>query len=215
MLNSADLVNKLFVPFEALSPKVYRVDATTFPRQREANPMKYWGRDAKANADAHLSDWADTAALMKHADGQCGAWARFFRDVIWAQGGAGAAFFLAKIIPDLNGLVGVISRGFWVKNEKLTCTPPMDPTPLSTGIAGQGMPDPLVKVFVDHTIVKFNGMIYDPSYGKAYRVPSTALLEWQRASLDCVGFQAGRNRSYSKNDSPTWPLKVTVVGTSP
>ena len=77
------------------------------------------------------------------------------------------------------------------------------------------MPDPLVKVFVDHTIVKFNGMIYDPSYGKAYRVPSTALLEWQRASLDCVGFQAGRNRSYSKNDSPTWPLKVTVVGTSP
>jgi hypothetical protein len=166
-------------------------------RVHSSAPMQYWGPNASGNAD--------TASLLAAGDGQCGAWARFLRDVIKAQGiqGAEARQVLPKPPQD-----SVLQRNaLWVKNQDLSplsASPPGPPTPLQ-GIAGQGLSNPSQSVFKDHGVTVYGGTVYDPSYGVAFG----SLVEWQRDSLDAVSFRDPQgNIVFSTNSGATWPQLV-------
>lgn len=143
----------------------------------------------------------DVAGLLSGGDGRCGAWARLFRDVIKAQGIAGAEWKQIVITPQS----GLTPHALWVKNQDLTplsATPPSPPVPLP-GVNGQGTADPSASVFVDHAVVTYGTTIYDSSYGTCF----TGLGDWQKASLDAISYYNG-GAVFTVNSGAGWPLLV-------
>lgn len=143
------------------------------------SPMIYWGTWAASSA-AEIANPScfDPEGLLKHGDGRCGAWARFFDAVLKFQGISGSQNegITTKDIPSDN----LTGAGFYVKNWDLTTTPPSD----LNGVAAQGNPNPQ-SAFIDHAVVTYGGKIYDPSYGKLYN----NLTEWEDSSLDLLIYE--------------------------
>jgi hypothetical protein len=164
---------------------VYRVDGTQ---------MRYWENGAALATN--------TAGLIRDANGQCGAWAELFIDVLAAQGISGAK----KIAVYAASNPG--ADGFLVKDWTFTGsgsspgTSPyvwvvgVDAIDSPNGAPGQGNPNP-PGAFYNHFIVKYGNRYYDPSYGG----PSYASQwEWEDASLDGFFREIGGLVYAKKND---------------
>lgn len=150
-------------------------------RMLDEKSMKYWGPNGQGNVT--------TSKLLLHGDGQCGAWGDVFKDVHLVH-----KITVAKkgIVPD--PAAGVI--GFQVKNIQFgpvrVNNPPANHqfckyyrseiNMAPAGLPGQGMPTPGRKGFLDHCVNMFDGILYDPSYGKKYGGPNP-LKNWEEASL--------------------------------
>ena len=145
-----DVFNKIWEEFHGRS---------VHPWQDGSKAMKYWGPDAVAAKDT-ADKYDTTAKLVKHKDGQCGAWASFMGDVLAAHAinTHQDKITLSKTYPPDC----VIPAGFTVYNR----------------LPGQGGM-PLETNFTDHQIVKYDGKFYDPSYGEHYNTS----LEWEDHSL--------------------------------
>ncbi|MFA5780111.1 MAG: hypothetical protein WC947_08225 [Elusimicrobiota bacterium] len=127
-----------------------------------------------------------TEELLRNADGQCSAWARFFIDTMSDQG-----------IDHTNDLIyfeAIETDGFLIKNWSFdagtgisgnTDYPylniPDPPYKRDTeykwkfaevkdqiGISGQGPNANPASLFTNHKMTKFDGKYYDPSYGVTY-----------------------------------------------
>jgi len=156
--------------------------------------MKYWhNNDATATTTAELL--ADA-----NANGQCGAWAEFFRDMLRAQGIAGAVKVeLTPIRTNDAGVLAPDQRGVmlvkhWTFNATGTAPPNAAPyTHLfhevydGVGVAGQGNPNP-PPAFYNHFIVKYDNKYYDPSYGGG---PFRTREQWEDRSLDGFSIVVG------------------------
>jgi hypothetical protein len=111
--------------------------------------------------------------LLADGDGQCGAWARLFLDMLLVSG-----------IFETDDYVTVIpqkSEGFLVNNWNFIgggksgnpnypyLDEPGKPYEVTKqpGLPGQNSPDPL-SVFGNHVIARIDGTYYDPSYGETY-----------------------------------------------
>jgi len=160
-------------------------------RRADGVRMKYWhNNDATATTTAELL--ADA-----NANGQCGAWAEFFRDMLRAQGIAGAVKVeLTPIRANDPGTYDPADHGFqrglmlvkhWTFNA--TGTAPSNAAPYThllhevqdgVGVAGQGNPNP-PGAFYNHFIVKYDDKYYDPSYGGG---PFRTKEQWEDNSLD-------------------------------
>ncbi|MBI2804442.1 MAG: tandem-95 repeat protein [Planctomycetes bacterium] len=175
--NQAELVQTVFGHFEEKA--ITRADGT---------PMKYYGQ------------WNTTAttspALIAGADGQCGAWTRFFIDVLRAQGGNLTYCALKGIqVAQISG-VPLRPTGFLVKDwifgdENVPANLINNPSgyryynrrnnPLyvnnnyswqvsavtySGGLA-QNNTRPGAD-FERHIVVRIGNVLYDPSYGVTY-----------------------------------------------
>ncbi len=144
-------------------------------RHMDGTPLFYWGPYAVEHEIYYTKD------LLKHADGRCGAWARFLVDMLKVQGIDIASI---KTIKTKDIFIG-IGLGFHVKNWDIDVSPPL---PLE-GVEAQGINEDPSSKFANHAVVTMNGSekIYDHSYGKDY----ADLTAWEDASLDLLGY---RNR---------------------
>ena len=70
------------------------------------------------------------------------------------------------------------------------------------GIPGQGNNDPLA-IFPDHALVRFNGLIYDPSYGKGGGGKYKDIIEWEDDAISGYGVLFLDNRP-TRSSSRLW-----------
>jgi len=158
--------------------------------------LKYW-HEGKAEG------LVSTADLLREANGQCGAWAEFFMDMLKAQ--HISSTIKIEIFEDSDPG----KRGFLVKDWSFIGmglspgTPPYNYIQYEdvfdkSGVKGQGNPNP-PGGFRNHYIVKYIEQFYDPVDGQMKEVrkyydpsygtgPFYSQNEWENASLD--GFTA-------------------------
>ncbi len=151
-----------------------------------------------------------TGQLLKLEDGDCEAWANLLKDVLALHGilvdspPGGNAPGLVKLKPKISEpitlfawLIGHYGNSFQIKTverqlfvNNWSISEPMDATVSSwnpkhkAGVSGQGNDDP-PSVFSVHQVIKYNGKIYDPSYGQG---PFDSLKLWENACLAGAGF---------------------------
>ncbi len=118
-----------------------------------------------------LTYWAtgsppdNTQDLLNTGDGRCGAWGDFFDDCLLVQGISGQLYSgIYTKDKEFEDEPGVIYKG-----HAFVVDPDLE---------GQGATDP-PNDFKDHCVVRYNGKIYDPSYGKKY----DNLLKWEDPSV--------------------------------
>ena len=178
------VVDAVFNHFKTLN--VQRVKKST--ATPDGNAMTYW---------KGLNPPADTKGLLSSGDGKCGAWARFFVDVLRAQGidsdlrtitpPAHGPAQQAALIADIKAAFGVsqtgdmVEQALYVKNWDLSAGPFFATDEI--GIPGQGNNNPH-SAFKDHSLVKFGSQYYDPSYGAG---PFADMQTWESASIATYG----------------------------
>ena len=175
--------------------------------------MTYWGNPTQ--------DYFTTIDLLKEADGKCGAWARFFMDVLRAQGITGAELYVLKApSPNSTQLAADYLSEIGLN---LSPSPPQDFTPLllvndwtlfepspgngnpskfrhtdNPGVAAQGNTLPR-SYFQDHDVVCYGTKFYDPSYGSTGPGggPFDSIAAWEHHSI--AGYGAGFTGSQAPN----------------
>jgi hypothetical protein len=138
-----------------------------------------------------------TEALLEQSNCKCGGWAKFFIDVLRAQG---IDSQLMRVLPpqpptadlqahaNLHLPAGTTIQydagqmaGLFVKNYNIARNP-FNPENLD-GVAAQGNDD-LHSRFTDHSLVEYGGKPYDPSYGTG---PFNGLTAWEDLSMEAFG----------------------------
>ena len=175
--------------------------------------MTYWGNPTQ--------NYFTTIDLLKEADGKCGAWARFFMDVLRAQGITGAELYVLKApSPNSTQLAADYLSEIGLN---LSPSPPQDFTPLllvnawtlfepspgngnpskfrhtdNPGVAAQGNTLPR-SYFQDHDVVCYGTKFYDPSYGSTGPGggPFDSIAAWEHHSI--AGYGAGFTGSQAPN----------------
>lgn len=152
-----------------------------------------------------------TVQLLQSLDGQCGAWARYFRDALATQG----------IASDVVEVTPQVDDGFLVKNWSFAgggagcaASHPYFSNQVTEqfGAAGQGMADPTRSRFTNHGLVQYGTTLYDPSYGTG---PFATLAQWEAQALDgfyeivTVGIQ--QSVCYRKEISNVLETMITGV----
>ncbi len=186
--------------------------------ERDGDPMEYWATENDQGAT--------TEDLLEDGTATCGAWARFFIDCLRAQGIEGE---LSRILPKTTGAATALSAalnakygGTWsigpredylyIRNWNIADS--FNPIPID-GVAAQHNSDPVSK-FGDHSVARYGGKIYDPSYGSVRPGggPFLTLLEWEDASLAAIGTDyANATRDNGDKDTDEWILKPNVPAT--
>jgi len=149
--------------------------------------LRYW--------EEEQAERFKTEDILESGDGKCGAWTKFFIDILRTQGiDAQIVNFQAPAPPTQNlaadikaqfpkygGKISSIKGLIYVKKWTLISDPfaPID----DFGIAAQGDPDPQA-YFGDHSLVKYGGKLYDPSYGSGV---FASQQEWEDAAIDAFG----------------------------
>ncbi len=184
-----DVFDAIWRKFETLSiPKVELVNGKVV----EKDVMTYYGKEASAtkkddiNAllaalevggtisstqkatlarELFLEGYAlngETKSLLQFQDGVCGSWQIFMADVLAVQG-------ICVALLDIETVDD--TKGFKVYSTA----------------RGQGGVKPGENIWSDHSVVEYNGKVYDPSYGVDYGPKANALEEFVRKSVEYVG----------------------------
>lgn len=108
-------------------------------------------------------------------NGQCTAFARLFAEILKAQGIAdhNSGLKFAQVIMNGSYDIEFFVKDVGLNNPSRTdgCaggTHHIDDVVDNEGIAAQGTPNPDAKRFLTHVLVSYNGVFYDPSYGKRF-----------------------------------------------
>ena len=186
--------------------------------ERDGDPMEYW---ATLNEQR-----ATTERLLQDGTGACGAWARFFIDCLRAQG---IDAELSRILPRAEGLTDALRAalsakhgGTWsagIEQHRLfirtwNVADTFNPLP-ETGVKAQHNADPNSE-FADHSVARYGGKIYDPSYGSVRPGggPFLTLLEWEDASLQATGTRyINATRDNGTMESGKWIFKLNIPAT--
>ncbi len=178
--------------------------------ERDGDPMEYW---ATENGQGFRCE-----DLLRAGTAACGAWARFFINCLHAQGiDAELSVIAPKKLnwtPSLEAALGVENGGTWTvvgrREGKLLIKnwntdnhfTPVD----QDGIKGQHNDNPNSK-FDDHSVARYGGKIYDPSYGGA---PVSTLLLWEDDSLQAIGvdFFEAKRASDQAIQSGSWIFRL-------
>jgi hypothetical protein len=150
-----------------------------FPKVNRASDnktMRYWGPISSGIGTPGDPFFNATATLIKDADGRCGAWARFFIDVLGAQG---IQAYLFAINPDPQHKDYSEHMDF---PEKVPIGLIVNTTVAQGGNASSDW-------FQNHAVVELTsaggGAVYDPSYGNWF--PSQQA--WRNYSLWGIEFE--------------------------
>jgi len=172
--DEAQAVNAIYDEFT--DQEVFKVKPSS--GELSATKMTYWGTSSITPAGTH--------ELLLTENGTCETWSKFFTDVLRAQGIKGVT--VQQILPgltksrvemeDLHKVdfpslpkPSITKTSTWVAVKNCVGGPSgqidgwFNPNTSPTGIAGQGMPTPAVKIFNGHAVVLFGGKLFDPSYG--------------------------------------------------
>ncbi len=142
---------------DATTPdQIFRAEDTFQNHKSNVKKIKYYG------AGSSTPMQSTTSSLLENADGNCGAWVRFFRDILRAHGdnsGVHKEIITKDQAPPWNGY------GFKIYVE----------------CRGQNKTKPYFS-FRNHAVLKYGGILYDPSYGRTY----DDLLKWEDASVNML-----------------------------
>jgi hypothetical protein len=193
--NESSVLTSIWSEFQNPIPGVQRKALDGYNRPDTENgkvtEMKFW----------ESSDPPDSLLGMLSSptgDGSCFSWAQLFRDALRVHG---TAFETAQIYEVTSNYVSpkrfnpkFSTASFLLKNWIFTapghapdCSNEdfnylLIPTELNKGpreVKGQGNPNP-PGAFFNHRVVSFNGLIYDPSFGKTY----ASLDSWEDSAID-------------------------------
>jgi hypothetical protein len=181
---------------EAITNAIWReFSDRVVPRVEDGGPergMQYWKSKGSNVIQA-------THDLLSIGEGSCGAWARFMRDVLSAQG-VDADVVLIEPAASVKPTALTDGRGI-PESYLVTATGKMQIKPLQ----GQGgTPDQ--RQFTNHAVVRLNNTptatIWDPSYGgepvvwqgvpyvtpeRAWEIASVDAYEWMAEFLSVLG----------------------------
>jgi len=116
---------------------------------------------------------ACTGGLLLKFDGTCDAWADFMVNVLGVQGG-------------VSNSIGIITNQN-VANPIHNYLFPVYAFKVKENTEGQGTTSPDESIWGGHTVVEYDGKIYDPSYGLSYGIKSDAREEFLKQSVESVG----------------------------
>lgn len=122
--------------------------------------------------------------------GACGAWSQLLMYSFLIQGFQTSDIAICEIKSSENPGGREMLVKNWIFNEpgmyqlhtpfKYAYTIDLNEDP-SGGVEAQGMPNPVLKRYSNHFVVKFNNIYYDPSYGSG---PFINEIQWEDSSLD-------------------------------
>jgi hypothetical protein len=174
------VANQVFTKFETLD--VTNANGTI---------LKYYGSYAKPNpANPGVFE---TAGLIAHADGRCGAWMKFFIDVLRSQGVTTAQTAQIETAPYSYSSAAIVVKSLPVQGDT------SDPS----------------TVFWNHAVVLVGTTLYDPSYGQYYPPAATAsaLSEWDDASVSAIWyFDIAHNRTVVNHVLGTVDVYFAAIG---
>ncbi|MEM7308933.1 MAG: hypothetical protein AAF682_19780 [Planctomycetota bacterium] len=152
----------------------------------DGETLVYWGPDA-TSAPVGFS----VAELLGNGWGKCGAWGGMLYYACLLQG---IEVQVGAVVPQLGDTVLLVQNA----TSTLVCRGMSHPIPTTSignqaGLPAQGNPNPTLehKTFLNHCVCRFEGVLYDPSYG--FQTPSALTYEaanlWGvgRALSGCVG----------------------------
>ncbi|MBP5622241.1 MAG: hypothetical protein J6X44_09525 [Thermoguttaceae bacterium] len=140
-----------------------------------------------------------TSGLLQKTDGTCGAWKNFMIDVLKTQG-------ITTIARSIT-----INQGGSVTDFKIV------PNALGQGtitIDGENT-KPKESIWSNHGLVEYNGIIYDPSYGKCYGPKdgdvnvNDALTEFVLQSVESIGTTRRKNIN-EPTDGRGWVYTASI-----
>jgi hypothetical protein len=134
------------------------------PRWNETNGMLYYGTNALAHINQGTNSFAWTDKLVKYADGQCGAWQNFFHDVLALHA---IASTMHIIYPPPFGDGFIVGTLVGTNITDIAAVP------------AQNNNNFIPINFQNHGVNLYNGLIYDPSYGRTW----TNQLAWEDGSV--------------------------------
>jgi len=175
--NTLTMISSIWQPFSSTVRNVKRVDGTQ---------LTYY--------NSYIVNSRSTPSLLAQGDGQCGAWARLFLDILLVQG-----FRQSNNLATIEASTTGVDHGFIVKNwtfsgsgtsgsgthpyiNRVSAVGQNPPayagvngyiwvgTPevtYTSGTPGQGNAMPAA-LFGNHALAVVNGVFYDPSYGVTY-----------------------------------------------
>ena len=184
--SEAAVVAKIWAEFA--DREVYRLP--TSPSQSVGTRLSYWNPLSLDPNVCTPHDWAMIASA--NGNGQCGAWARWFKAVLGVQGVESSLIEVKSTYANDTGVPSSAPKpSFLVKdwwfvgsgsvsgfgNFKYALS---DITDSPLGVAGQNNVNP-PGAFENHFIVEYGGGYYDPSYGGSVHAGKN---EWENASID-------------------------------
>ena len=180
----ADVVEASFAPY-----KTHTGDGNGFPRKGDGLRLSYYKTGYNIAADA--TTWTTRGMLgSAEATGRCGGWVQFLLHM-WAIHGISSAtqrWYIRATAPSEHN----DQLRFQVKNLTFQAatlvglyTHDGRKTTKLDGVPGQGKTNPQFD-FGDHVVTKYNGKIYDPSYG----LGNTSDKAYLAAALDGIGYEA-------------------------
>jgi hypothetical protein len=146
----------------------------------ETTPLQYWGVLCYARPNEGSPPPAEvrpcflSTSVVKNRDARCGGWQGFLIEVFKTQGITATTF---DIVPKPRG-----GRRFSTVVVKASSPAQGNDTPQNR--------------FTNHALVKYQGRIYDPSYGRDFE----SLKAWENFSLEEVYYQ----------DSATGPIRERI-----
>ncbi|MBQ9372444.1 MAG: hypothetical protein IJU03_09660 [Thermoguttaceae bacterium] len=173
-------------------------ELSVFPSQHyDANSQQL--RHPTESINAYTTD-----SLLYFKDGLCGTWDDFATDVFAAQG-----ITVTKVSISVNNIDGYQYPRFQVKNN----------------VQGQGNIIPRENTWLNHALLLYNNVIYDPSYGTSYGSISSFKNNFIN-KVDSVGHRIDAtgtasqlhygywyipDKTASQNEIETWDFTYTVL----
>jgi hypothetical protein len=162
---SENIVNAIWNEFEKLEMK-----------NANGEIMKYWGQES--NPGQNIS------SMLKNKNGTCRAWARLFYYVLKYQGIGDIAVYHIQS-KKVNEGEQIATNCF---DENYLGIPFDDGASVCNYSCKGGQNNDIVPcAFKNHYVVVWNGILYDPSYGKNYKhnvnTANTIETEWEKNSI--------------------------------
>jgi hypothetical protein len=181
----AEVAHQSFEPY-----KTHTGDGGGFPRKGDGLKMSYYKTGYNTAADD--TTWTTKGMLgSPEATGRCGGWVEFLLHM-WALHGITTAtkrwYIRATAPSEHNNKLRFQVKSLTFKAATLggpyTHDGQNDVTK-NNGLPGQGKTNPQFD-FSDHVVAKYNGKIYDPSYGVGADTDKAYLA----GALDGIGYEA-------------------------
>jgi hypothetical protein len=162
---SENIVNAIWNDFEKLEMK-----------NANGEIMKYWGQES--NPGQNIS------SMLKNKNGTCRAWARLFYYVLKYQGIGDIAVYHIQS-KKVNEGEQIATNCF---DENYLGIPFDDGASVCNYSCKGGQNNDIVPcAFKNHYVVVWNGILYDPSYGKNYKhnvnTANTIETDWEKYSI--------------------------------
>jgi hypothetical protein len=163
--------------------------AATVPAGSAWRPAPVPSGTANSYSVARKESTATTKDILMYADGRCGAWQRFFLDVVQSH----------KIDAFMADMYAVNARYLVVKE----------------GLGKHHSNGPRERVWPDHAIIVYNDKFYDTSYGMYYGALTEGIRKILKDVIDRIGVETAPGNYTWSVPSDSSSIMLRISGISP